>query len=167
MYPQNHINNTYSSTLNRLLLLFWILFSNIIYYNKTINITIIDFNRLPTYIFFSFNEMHALLGVEEELMQKHSQDLTGSHLKIISLSFDLCFTGLTKQSNTVFQLGITVLRKLFTLWCWEKSFQRLNENDFFVEKKGPALTWTNAGDKSLVKITSLAATWKSKYRCLF
>lgn len=48
-------------------------------------------------------------------MQKHSQDLTGSHLKITSLSFDLSFTGLRMQSNTVFQLGITVQKKLFTL----------------------------------------------------
>ncbi len=48
-------------------------------------------------------------------MQKHSQDLTGSHLKIISLSFDLSFTGLRMQSKSIFQLGIAVLKKLFTL----------------------------------------------------
>ncbi len=86
---------------------------------------------------------HKLLWVEEELMQKHSQDLTDSHLKIISLSFDLSFTGLRMQSNSIFQLGIAVLKKLFTLWCWEKTFWTV-QLKLFICGEGTCINkWTN------------------------
>ncbi len=119
-------------------------------------------NRLQVF-FCPLMRWHKLLWVEEELMQKHSQDLTGSHLKIISLSFDLSFTGLRMQSNSIFQLGITVLKKLFTLWCWEKKFWTVQLKLFICGEEGTCINkWTN---QQMLVINHLSCSNMGKYRC--